>query len=108
MSADDLDETGKHPWQTWPDPIIRFEHVDASGTIRYVGDGFLLEWNDGVVNEWTETWPRLDVAVVRLALLMACGATDWERGFATHEGEFYQRSTEFIAVCRAFFDQHMT
>lgn len=90
----------------WPDPIVELRHPDTWATIRYVGDGFELSWNDGVVNQWDEVWPRLDIAIMRLALLMYCGQSDWYINFTTFAGGFNGPATEFAEHCLTFFGQH--
>lgn len=48
---------------------------------------YTLTWNDGVANEWNETFSTLSVTLHRLASLIRCGERDWETGFTfTPEG----------------------
>jgi alpha-ketoglutarate-dependent taurine dioxygenase len=80
----------------WPDPVVEFRHPDTGGTIRFVGDGFVLNWTDYVANDWEETFPTLSTAVARLAVLMRCGETDWEVGFEQDAPIFFRSATTFL------------
>lgn len=100
------DTSGKKPYQTWPDPIVYLDGTETWAKIRYVGDGFELSWTDGVANDWSEVWPQLDVALMRLAMLANCGRHDWDRFFATHDAEFYRNATAFTELCDTFFAQN--
>ena len=61
-----------------------FEYVsgDIAACISEVEDQkYMLEWNDHIVNSWEETYSTLSIAMMRLALLLACEERAWESGF---------------------------
>lgn len=47
-----------------------------------------LSWDDGVANEWNETFPHLSIALARMAVLVHCGELDWEVGFRSNPETF--------------------
>ena len=49
------------------------EHEDHTAT---------LSWTDYVANDWTEIYPSLSIALMRLATLEQCRRTDWATFFA--------------------------
>lgn len=51
-------------------------------------DGYILRWTDYVANEWSESLPTLGLALLRLAALEHCRAT--ERFFAHDRVLFIQ------------------
>ena len=59
-----------------------FAYSDDTFAARIVdtGEGYELAWTDYVANDWSETYPNLDAALSRLALLIR-GA---DRGFVDH------------------------
>jgi sulfur relay (sulfurtransferase) complex TusBCD TusD component (DsrE family) len=57
---------------------------------------YVLRWNDGVVNEWSESYPSLSVALARAAVLAACGEANWERGFANDPETFSKLANLFL------------
>lgn len=47
-----------------------------------------LSWDDGIANEWNETFPSLSIALARMAVLVHCGELDWEVGFSANPEKF--------------------
>jgi len=58
------------------------------------GRGFIW-WTDFVANDCLEVFPTLAMALARLALLVACSADNWSRGFAGDSAEFALAWAEF-------------
>ena len=58
---------------------------------------YTLRWDDMVINEWSETFPTLSIALARLAALTHCGERDWETGFSTSD-------KDFAGYTKAFFE----
>lgn len=77
---------------------IQTEPYNANIRLTCDEIGFHLTWNDGVANEWHETYFSQSVAVLRLAVLLHCAENNWEVGFQDSprtftryaEGFFYQ------------------
>jgi hypothetical protein len=61
---------------------------------RTVEDTFLLKWNDGVANEWSENYSLLSSALARAATLAACGETGWGKGFSTVDPQLFANKAE--------------
>lgn len=61
------------------------------------GGGYVLWWNDYVVNEWAEFVPDLPTALARLGMLIDAGLRE----------AFYDTTlAEFTADVRSLFDRH--
>lgn len=60
--------------------------------------GYRLEWNDGVANGWTETYPTLSLALARAAALVACE----EARDGGDSRMFAHDAAEFALVAEAF------
>jgi hypothetical protein len=52
------------------------------------GEGFSVTCGDYVANEWVETFPTLSLALLRVAVLVKCGESDWAMGFANDPATF--------------------
>lgn len=57
---------------------------------------WLVEWSDGVANEWREEYGHLSVALLRLGNLAACGESDWGKYLTKDEGEFAYAADLFL------------
>jgi hypothetical protein len=55
-----------------------------------------LIWNDGVANEWQETFPTLAHALLRLATLAQCSGSNWTQFFKVGELEFVELADRFF------------
>ena len=58
---------------------------------------YSLVWGDYFANQYREEFECLAVAMIRLAVLMACRQNSWVNGFATHGDEFDSDANKFIA-----------
>jgi hypothetical protein len=66
----------------------------AQATITQVAGGYELTCFDYVINEWTEKYQDLSVALARLAVLSDCVALDGV--FVTDEDDFTYVANEFL------------
>jgi len=77
-------------------------YVNLSGDDVYIGvgknseDKFVLYWNDYVANEWTEVFDTLPIALLRLAALLECGRSDWEKCFSKAPSQFVLAAECFL------------
>jgi hypothetical protein len=79
--------------------VLSFDLNGVSGiTIKKVDAVFALTWTDYVVNEWTENYPTLSVALARAAALVSCGEAGWEKGFAHAPETFSANAEKFLSV----------
>jgi hypothetical protein len=69
---------------------------DSNVIVEQIDAVYTLRWNDGVANEWTESYPTLSVALARAATLAACGESDWEKGFANSPVDFTVNAKNFL------------
>jgi hypothetical protein len=69
---------------------------DPAVTITKTKDGFTLTCNDGVANEWKETFPSLSVALCRAAALAICQESDWSGLFTEDEAGFTFRAEPWL------------
>ena len=76
--------------------VITREDVTARIHEKPNGD-HVLTWHDGIANEWSENYPDLPVALVRLACLMECERQGWATGFRDTPAEFTAHTIPFIA-----------
>lgn len=77
-----------------------FEYVsgDIAASVYEVEDQrYTLAWHDHIVNSWEETFSSLSVAMMRLALLIACEESAWEDGFRLSPSDHENAAKEFIA-----------
>lgn len=58
---------------------------------------FILVWSDGVANEWAEVYPSLGILLLRLGALIACGETEWSKGFRDDPKAFVQKAEDFLS-----------
>ena len=66
----------------------------AQATITQVAGGYKLTCFDYVINEWTEKYQDLSVALARLAVLSDCVALDGV--FVTSDDDFTYVANEFL------------
>jgi hypothetical protein len=61
--------------------VIDTAYGDVS--IQILGDdnGYTLQWSDGVANAHSEQYEMLSIAVGRLAVLIACGESEYTKTF---------------------------
>lgn len=57
---------------------------------------YSLWWTDFVANDYTETYDSLPIALAVLAVLLACGDSDWERFFKHDTQDFSVLAQDFI------------
>lgn len=77
--------------------IFSHNFGDFVVSIDNTWSGFLLRWDDCVANEWIEEFADLSVCLARLAVLIACSESDFEKGFAQVQDVFVSD------VCPSFF-----
>ena len=72
---------------------------DAKAVVSQGADnsGYLW-WTDFVANEWLEHYPTVSLAIARLALLQACGESEWDKAFKHTPTEFVQQYEKFTEV----------
>ena len=61
------------------------------------GNGFVLYWNDGVVNEWEEHFSKLSQVFARVSALAKCGEQQWGAGFLHNPQAFVVLADSFLA-----------
>ena len=76
--------------------VIRCEVGGAVARIDDLGMSAQLWWTDGIANEWTEEFPTVALAVLRLASLFKCSESDWVDGLAVESEEFERLGDEFF------------
>ena len=76
--------------------VIRCEVGGAVARIDDLGMSAQLWWTDGVANEWTEEFPTVALAVLRLASLFQCAGSNWTCGFSVEPQEFERLGDEFF------------
>lgn len=59
--------------------------------------GYVLWWSDCVANEFEEFYSDLSVCLARLACLVACGESEFEKGFNYDEFGFVDVAQYFFA-----------
>lgn len=74
---------------------INIDRKDYVATIKFVDEKYRLWWTDGVVNEWTEHYDSLALALLRVAVLDRCVESDLSFGQATPD-EFADVAKEFL------------
>jgi len=75
--------------------LIRIDLQDkALATITQVAGGYELTCYDYVINEWTEKYQELSVALARLAVLADCVTLGGV--FVTDEDDFTYVANEFL------------
>ena len=69
---------------------------DAKAVVSQGADnsGYLW-WTDFVANEWLEHYPTVSLAIARLALLQACGESEWDKAFKQTPKEFVQQYDKY-------------
>lgn len=75
---------------------INLHDVATVEIFQIIDDTCLLQWNDGVANEWKETYNTLSGALVRAATLAACGEAGWDKGFTTTEPSLFEQKASFF------------
>ena len=67
------------------------------GVELHENDGkYSLWWTDFVANDYTETYDSLPIALAVLAVLLACGDSNWERFFKHDNQDFSVLAQDFI------------
>lgn len=65
------------------DKAVRFEfneaYLELKGFKHNDEIAYRLSWTDGVANEWNEWFTELSVAMLRLAVIIRCGESDWQK-----------------------------
>jgi hypothetical protein len=56
---------------------------------------YTVHWNDYVVNEWTEYFPTLAIALARVAVLAEC--VEHDKTYASNALEFTFDASRFVA-----------
>ena len=77
--------------------VVNTKFSDFAAIVRYVSDGAKVEiwWTDYVTNEWSEIYDSLAQALTRLALLLECMDSDWEKGFLYNAAQHAAKHLEF-------------
>jgi len=74
---------------------ITYANREFSATIAQTSDNtWKLTWTDYVANEWDETFEALEIALVRLALLVR--ATQRDEFFSTGPDQFERAADAFL------------
>jgi hypothetical protein len=80
-------------------PKVRLDLAtpDFHATVEEIPGGeFKLQWDDHVVNEWTERHGSLSTALARLAAIAFCGEqSNWERTLIPQE-EFEELALRWL------------
>lgn len=77
--------------------ILKFDYDNRSYIeVDNTGDGFSVTCGDYVANEWTETYPTLSLALLRVAVLVKCGEHDFEKLFAKDADTFARHGVLFL------------
>lgn len=76
--------------------LFHYETNDVSAWVRKGENALHLHWTDGI-NEWVEDFPSLSFAMLRLGALIACGESDWDKGFLTSPQVFTQQAGIFLS-----------
>ncbi len=76
--------------------VISWSHTGCTAQVVRRGGGFVLEWSDGVVNEWSEEYEDEATAVLRLACLIRCVTTDPPGFFAHGRDRFAEEAEAFL------------
>lgn len=63
--------------------------------VGFFEDGYSVWWSDCVANDWTEYYPTLSSALIRVAALIYCCEHDCTVGFAS-PGEFAEAAQRFF------------
>lgn len=61
---------------------------EATAWISRDGEVFRVTWTDYVANDWTESYTTLGAALARVALLVDCGANNFNTFFLQDETEW--------------------
>jgi len=85
-------------------PLVAIEQHGCVARIALYQGEYVLWWTDGVANDWEESYPALSLALARLAVLMRCGESDWERGFAESAFAFPTVAAEWLEQQAGFPD----
>lgn len=75
---------------------INLHDVSTVEIFQTINDTYLLQWNDGVVNEWKETYNTFSGALARAATLAACGESGWNKGFTTTEPSMFEEKASYF------------
>ena len=94
MSGQSEDREGAEPLVSYRGDWVGAEIVET--------EGFELRWTDYVANDWSETYPSLALAVIRLGLLIA--AVDQDRLFRDLPSQFAGRVADLSETLAAFTD----
>ena len=84
-----------------PAPLVSYRSGFVYAEI-VEADGFELRWTDYVANDWSEPYPSLALAVVRLGLVIA--AVEDDRLFRDLPSDFAARVIGLAAPLAAFVD----
>jgi hypothetical protein len=81
--------------------VFRFDYLSSAGVEVYeLAEGWRVTCSDYVANEWTEVYPSLALAMLRVANLVACIDADTN-------GLFFSDSAEFVSVGAEFLDSQV-
>lgn len=74
----------------------KLQHVGMGKDPIQLEAGYVLWWSDCVANDYEEFYIDLSVCLARLACLVACGESEFEKGFNND-------ARSFVDVARYFF-----
>lgn len=77
--------------------LFRFDYLFSAGVeVFEVAEGWRVTCSDYVANEWSEVYPSLSLALLRVANLVACIDADSNGLFASDSAEFVSVGAEFL------------
>jgi hypothetical protein len=77
--------------------LFRFDYLYSAGIeVCEVAEGWRVTCSDYVANEWSEVYPSLALALLRVANLVACIDADSDGLFASDSAEFVLVGTKFL------------
>lgn len=71
---------------------------DMGAVVEADGAGYKLTVTDYVASEWSETFPDMASAMLRLAVLVRCAEREWGLGFAKDAAGFAVIAESFLSV----------
>lgn len=77
--------------------VLKFDYDNRSYIeVDKTENGFSLTVGDYIANEWTEHYPTLSLAMLRVAVLIKCGEHDFEKLFYKDADTFARHGVLFL------------